>query len=101
VHDDVDLTGPRLWAGHLTLEAARHGRGIALTNYLIAADDLTDGSLVDVGKGNVSFDPQTMGTYRLVARADRWDAPLIRLFRQWLVSTLAAERPRPQPLSHR
>jgi len=101
VHDDVDLTGPRLWAGHLTLEAARHGRGIALTNYLIAADDLTNGSLVDVGKGNVSFDPQTMGTYRLVARADRWDAPLIRLFRQWLVSTLAAERPPPQPLSHR
>lgn len=96
VHDDLDLTGPRLWQGHLTLDAARYGRGIALTNYLIAAADLADGSLVDVGKGNASFEPQTMGTYRLVARADRWDAALIRHFRQWLVSAIAADRPQAQ-----
>jgi LysR family glycine cleavage system transcriptional activator len=101
VHDDVDLTGPRLWAGHLTLDAARHGRGLALTNHLIAADDLTNGSLIDVGKGNASFEPQTMGTYRLVARADRWDAALIRHFRQWLVAAIASDRPRLQALNHK
>ncbi|PYQ83643.1 MAG: hypothetical protein DMG02_33425 [Acidobacteria bacterium] len=99
VHDDLDLTGPRLWAGHLTLDAARHGRGIALTNYLIAVDDLSNGTLVDVGKGNSSFGPQTMGTYRLAARAERWDVPVIRLFRQWLVAAIAAERPRLQALT--
>jgi len=92
------LTGPRLWQGHLTLEAARNGRGIALTNHLIAIDDLSSGRLVDVGKGRPSFQPQTMGTYRLVARSDRWDAPLIRLFRQWLMSALASDQPRLQAL---
>jgi DNA-binding transcriptional LysR family regulator len=99
VHDDVDLTGPRLWAGHLTLDAARHGRGIALTNHLIAADDLAEGRLVDVGRRIASFEPQTLGTYRLVARADRWDAPLIRKFRQWVVAAVAADGPRLQALS--
>lgn len=99
VHDDVDLTGPRLWAGHLTLDAARFGRGIALTNHLIAADDLVAGTLVDVGQGNASFEPRTMGTYKLVARADRWDTPLVRQFRQWLVATVAADMPRLQALA--
>jgi LysR family glycine cleavage system transcriptional activator len=101
VLDDVDLTGPRLWQGHLTLDAARNGRGIALTNYLIAADDLASGALIDVGKGNSTFEPQTMGIYRLVARADRWDAPLIRQFRQWLVAAIAADQPRLQALTRR
>jgi LysR family glycine cleavage system transcriptional activator len=99
VHDDVDLTGPRLWAGHLTLDAARYGRGIALTNHLIAADDLMSGALLDVGKGNASFEPQATGTYHLVTRADRWDAPLIRQFRQWLTAAIAAEKPRLQALN--
>ena len=99
VHDDVDLTGPRLWQGHLTLDAARSGRGIALTNYLIAADDLADGHLIDIAKGHSSFGPQTLGTYRLVARADRWDAALIRRFRQWLVDAVGKEQPRINALS--
>jgi DNA-binding transcriptional LysR family regulator len=99
VEEDVDLTGPRLWAGHLTLDAARHGRGIALTNYLIAADDLKSGTLIDVGKSKPSFEPLTTGTYRLVTRAERWDAPVICQFRQWLVAAIAAERPRLQELS--
>jgi hypothetical protein len=57
--------------------------------------------LIDVGKGNSTFEPQTMGIYRLVARADRWDAPLIRQFRQWLVSAIAADQPRLQALTRR
>lgn len=99
VLDDVDLTGPRLWQGHLTLDGARNGRGIALTNHLIAADDLLSGKLIDVGRRLATFEPQTMGTYRVVARADRWDAPLILDFRRWLVSAIATDQPRLKSLA--
>jgi LysR family glycine cleavage system transcriptional activator len=99
VHDDVDLTGPLLWQGHLTLDAARYGRGIALTNHLIAADDLEKGRLIEVGRGNASFQPYSHAIYRLISRADRWDAPLIRSFRQWLLADLEKELPRLQALS--
>ena len=100
VHDDVDLTGPLLWQGHLTLDAARHGRGIALTNHVIAADDLEKGRLVEVGRGNPAFQPYAVAVYRLIARNDRWDAPLIRSFRQWLVADLEKELPRLHALSN-
>lgn len=93
VHDDVELTGPRLWQGHLTLDAARYGRGVALTNSLIGADDIAAGRLVEVGKGCDSFTPQAAGIYQFIAKADRWDAALIRRFRHWLVSTIAKEHP--------
>jgi len=94
VDDDVDLTGPLLWQGHLTLEAARNSRGIALTNHLIAADDLQSGRLIEVGKGNDRFQPHALGTYKLVARTDRWDAPLVRRFREWLLAAIASDIPR-------
>lgn len=97
VHDDVYFTGPRLWQGHLTLDAARHGRGIALTNHLVVADDFAAGRLFEVGHGLTSFLPYATGTYRLVGREDRWDAPLVRRFREWLVSAVAEELRRPQP----
>ena len=99
VNDDVDLTGPLLWQGHLTLDGARYGRGIAMTNHLIAAEDLESGRLVEVGRGSPAFQPHTLGVYRLVARADRWDAPLIRSYRQWLLAALADEQPRLRALS--
>jgi DNA-binding transcriptional LysR family regulator len=89
VHDDVYLTGPRLWQGHLTLDSARHGRGIALTNLLVGGDDIAAGRLVEVGRGLPSFQPYAMGTYRFVAREDRWDAPLVRRFRDWLLTAVA------------
>jgi DNA-binding transcriptional LysR family regulator len=94
VHDDVYLAGPRLWQGHLTLDAARHGRGIALTNHLVVGDDIEAGRLAEVGRGLDSFQPYSTGVYRLVARTERWDAPLVRRFRQWLVDTIARELPR-------
>jgi DNA-binding transcriptional LysR family regulator len=94
VHDDVYLAGPRLWQGHLTLDAARHGRGIALTNHLVVGDDLHAQRLVEVGLGLDSFQPYSTGNYRLVARTERWDAPLVRRFRQWLMDTIARELPR-------
>ncbi|MBB6093739.1 DNA-binding transcriptional LysR family regulator [Povalibacter uvarum] len=93
VVDDVDLTGPRLWQGHLTLDAARHGRGAALTNQLIVADDIAAGRLVEVGQDLPTFQPKAMGSYYFIAKADRWDSTLIRRFRQWLVSTIATQHP--------
>jgi DNA-binding transcriptional LysR family regulator len=93
VYEELDLSGPRLWQGHLTLEAARHGRGVALANHLVAADDLAAGRLVEIGKDLPSFQPHTMGIYQFITRADRWEMPLTRKFRSWLTSTLSSELP--------
>ena len=97
VSDDVYLTGPRLWQSQFTMDAARHGRGIALTNHLVASDDLASGRLVEVGRSNPRFQPCAIGDYLLVAREDRWESGLIRSFRQWLMATIAEERPQLRP----
>jgi DNA-binding transcriptional LysR family regulator len=89
----VDLIGPRLWQGDLTLNAARYGRGIALSNKLIIADDIAAGRLVEIGAGLATFQPYSMGIYQLAARADRWDAPLVRHFREWLIEEIAKAAP--------
>jgi LysR family transcriptional regulator, glycine cleavage system transcriptional activator len=96
---EEELSGPRLWQGHLTLDAARYGRGVALTNSLIAADDLREGRLVEVGKDLPSFQPYALGYYQFIAKSDRWDAPHIRRFRSWLISTIANEHPELQTLA--
>lgn len=94
-HDihDGDFSGPRLWDGHMTLAAARQGRGISITNPLVAADDLASGGLVEVGAGNPNFKPITPWTYWFFARADRWDSLAIARFRNWLFKTVARELP--------
>ena len=84
VFEELDLTGPRLWQGHLTLDAALHGRGVALVNGLVGQAFLKSGDLVEIGRGNPAFMPYTEGKYVLIARADRWDTPLIRRYRRWL-----------------
>ena len=93
VQEEVDLTGPRLWQGDLTLNAARFGRGIALTNKLIVADDIAVGRLIEVGAGLASFQPYTMGIYQLAARSDRWEATLVHRLRTWLQAEIAAAAP--------
>lgn len=99
VQEEVDLIGPRLWQGDLTLNAARYGRGIALSNKLIIADDIAAGRLVEIGAGLATFQPYSMGIYQLAARVDRWDAPLIRHFREWLVEEIAKAAPNLVPHS--
>lgn len=94
VDDDVELSGPRLWQGHLTLDAARRGRGIALTNHFVAAEDLAAGRLIDVSAGKPEFKPVKLWAYMFVARADRWDYAPIERFRHWLLSTIARESAR-------
>ena len=92
VTPEEDLTGPILWHGHLTLDAARHGRGLALSNRMVAAADLSSGRLVDVTANNSNFDEsRSLGTYTLMARRDRWDMPSLRRFRRWLLATIADE----------
>lgn len=89
VDDEEGLAGPRLWQGHLTLDAARHGRGLALTNHLVAGEDLKKGRLVEIGKDLESFGEPKLGYYVLIARADRWDVPSVRRYREWLTATVA------------
>lgn len=90
---DCELSGPRLWDGHMTLAAARQGRGISLTNPLVAAEDLASGGLVELGRNAPGFHPVTPWTYWFFARADRWDSPAIRRFRDWLFKTITREMP--------
>jgi LysR family glycine cleavage system transcriptional activator len=89
VYDELDLTGPRLWQGHLTLDAAVHGRGVALMNYLLAESFIKSGQLVEIGRDNADFQPYNEGKYLFFSRADRWDTPLIRRYRRWLIDNLA------------
>lgn len=91
IKDEMALSGPRLWQGHLTLDAARRDRGIALTNHLVAADDLASGDLVEVGADGPAFSPISLGSYVFMARADRWSAWSIRRFRQWLLRAIRQE----------
>lgn len=92
VTEEGELPGPLLWQGHLTLEGARFGRGIALTNSLIANEDIGAGRLVDVGHQRPAFATQ-MGIYHFIARADRWQSRVVERFRHWLTATIAKEHP--------
>ena len=72
------------------------GRGIALTNPLLAEKHLTRGDLVWIGKDNPAF-PARRGDYVLIARHDRWNEPSLRKFRQWLTNTIAKDTPQFKP----
>jgi len=88
---EQEFSGTRLWDGHMTLAAARRGRGIALSNHLVTREDLESGRLIEVGKGNTNFKRVSLWTYWFIARTDRWESKAIRQFRDWLVSTVAKE----------
>ena len=89
-----ELSGPRLWDGHMTLAAARQGRGVSITNPLVAADDLAAGVLVEVGNNSPHFKPMTPWTYWFFARTDRWESLPIVHFRHWLFKTVTRELPK-------
>lgn len=91
VYDDLDLRGPRLSQGHLTLDAALHGRGVALVNSLVGQGFFKTGDLVEIGRGNPAFQPYAMGRYYVLASADRWETPLIRKYMRWLTRELAQD----------
>lgn len=79
-----ELAGPRLWHAHLTVDAARRGRGVALANPLLLGDDLATGRLVCLLEEVCAERPVTLGAYAFAARADRWHSPLVASFRRWV-----------------
>ena len=83
------LPGPRLWHAHLTLDAARDGQGIALTNDYLAGDDLANGRLVKIRPAAGAFERLDGGAYNFLAREDRWASPAIVSFRRWLRKVVA------------
>jgi LysR family glycine cleavage system transcriptional activator len=91
VGEEKALSGPRLWDAHMTMAAARSGRGIALSNPLVAAADLESGRLLEIGAGNSEFKDVKLWAYCLIARSDRWNTSSIRRFREWLNRTISSE----------
>ncbi|MBP2227836.1 DNA-binding transcriptional LysR family regulator [Azospirillum agricola] len=79
VGDLPRLRGPRLWQAHLTIEAARLGRGVALVSDLLVIDNLASGELVEMVGSDV-----TIGGYYFIAPAQKWNTPVIAAIRQWL-----------------
>lgn len=90
----IELTGVRLWNANLTMDAARRGRGVALANQFVAAEDLAAGHLVEVGADLPEFERLPIFSYLFVARADRWNAPPVQRFREWLLRTVAQQSPK-------
>lgn len=86
-----ELIGPRLWDGHMTLAAARRGRGIALSNALVAGEDLAQGRLCEVGAGLSSFPKVNLWTYWFIARGDRWESRAVSYFREWLLDKVQGQ----------
>lgn len=84
VKEPLASSGPRFWHGHLTVDAAKRGRGIALVNRFFGGEALRDGQLVEIGDG--LFEPVSLGSYNFYARADRWSANQLTTFRHWLIA---------------
>ena len=88
---DERLAGPRLWHAHLTLGAAKQGEGVALANHFILSDDIEAGRLVRIYCKDGGLNKVEFGAYVFLARDDRWNAPAILGFRQWLQKTINNE----------
>lgn len=86
VEDIPKLRGPRLWHGHLSLEGAKLGQGVALVSSLIGDSAIEAGDLVEVVPSHVR-----LGNYYIIAAARRWQEQPIQRLRDWLVLTFAAE----------
>jgi LysR family transcriptional regulator, glycine cleavage system transcriptional activator len=78
------LKGSLCWHAHLTIAAARHGRGVALANRLLVHKDIEDGTLVRLHLPDTR--PVALGTYVLVAREDRWSSQPLPAIRDFLRS---------------
>ncbi|RKF19384.1 LysR family transcriptional regulator [Altericroceibacterium spongiae] len=88
--EELEVSGPKLWHAHLTIDAAIQGRGIALANHFLAADALAQGDLVEIKGSDEDFERISLGSYLLMARSDRWTALPIARFRDWLNAAVTA-----------
>lgn len=75
---------PKLWHGHLTMDAAKRGQGVALATRLLAGDDIVSGRLSEVTAAGGPFRNAASGPYVLFARRDRWRSLPVAKFRAWL-----------------
>lgn len=82
VTDLPRLRGPRLWHGHMAVDGAILGMGVALVSDLMATELLARGELVEIVPTEVYLDG-----YYFVALARRWDDPPIAALRNWLYET--------------
>jgi DNA-binding transcriptional LysR family regulator len=76
------LRGPRLWHGHLAVEAALLGQGVALVSDLMAGELLLRGELEEMVPTNIR-----MGGYYFITQARRWNENSIAALRKWLLQT--------------
>lgn len=83
-HLAAPLRGPRLWHASMAVEAAISGQGIALANWLMVADDVKSGRLVELLDTNVR-----LGAYYLIMPAERWRDPMMNRLKEWLVQRIA------------
>lgn len=78
-------SGMMLWHADLTLQAAVHGHGIALSNKLLASEELKSGSLEIVKLEDGSVFPEVhLGGYSFISTKVKWSRPNVQLFRRWL-----------------
>lgn len=88
--DGVDAErGPKFQNTPLSLEAARSGVGVAISNLEFIEDQLRQGTLVAPFQVEV---PSESGYY-LVYPAEHADEPKIDVFRQWLLAKMEHEHP--------
>jgi DNA-binding transcriptional LysR family regulator len=73
------LSGLRLWNDQLTLQAARLGQGIALSNDALVSEDLAAGHLVEPIRSDVR-----LWGYYVLTKSSRWRDPDIVAAREWL-----------------
>ncbi len=83
------LKGPLMWAASATLEAARAGEGVALTNRFLIGDGLQSGRLILVGPAEASgFKGRGGGGYWLTALEARWQQTPVAQFRRWMAAQM-------------
>jgi LysR family glycine cleavage system transcriptional activator len=81
--------GPKFESTPLSLEAARSGVGVAISNLEFVEDQLRRGSLVAPFQVEM---PSESGYY-MVYPKEHADEPKIDVFRRWLISKMEQEHP--------
>lgn len=81
------LPGSLYWHSHLTIAAARDGRGVVIASKFLVDGNLKEGSLVKIELPDAR--PVALGSYFLVAREDRWSHPTLVRLRAFLRQKMA------------
>lgn len=83
------VSGPKLWHANLTLNSARLGHGVALTNAFLAGDEIRAGRLINLTPPGPEI---ILGAYELRARRDRWRSSATLAFRRWFETSMGQVR---------